>query len=86
MASLRVTRVEVVGDTRLSITMSDGRSGILDMQPFMRTDFFRELAAPAYFAKVQIFFDGIAWPNGQDLGPDSISAELQPHTLPVASS
>jgi hypothetical protein len=69
---------------QLFVELADGRQGLLDMQPFMRTDYFRELENPAYFAKVQLFFDGIGWPNGQDLGPDTVAAELQP--LPQAAA
>ena len=29
-----------------------------------------------YFSQVQLVFKGIGWPNGQDLGPDTIVAEL----------
>ena len=78
MTRLAVTEAQVLEGTRLKITLSDGRQGVLDMQPFMHTDYFMELAQPSYFAQVQLFFDGIGWPSGQDLGPDTIAAELQP--------
>ncbi|MBS4095213.1 MAG: DUF2442 domain-containing protein [Sulfuricella sp.] len=42
----------------------------------MTSEFFRELENEAYFRQVRIFVLGIGWPNGQDLGPDTIAAEL----------
>lgn len=84
MTRLAVTQADVLAGTTLKITLNDGRQGVLDMKPFMRSDFFKELAQPGYFAQVHLFFDGIGWPNGQDLGPDTIAAELQP--LPAAAT
>ncbi len=43
----------------------------------MDKTFFSQLKAPDYFAKVGVFFSGIGWPEGQDLGPDTIAAELR---------
>lgn len=59
------------------IEMADGRRGEFDVRPFMASDFFRELENEAYFGQVRVFFHGIGWPNGQDLGPDTLAAELR---------
>lgn len=58
------------------VEMADGRRGRFDVRPYMTSDFFRELENDAYFRQVRIFFRGIGWPNGQDLGPDTVAAEL----------
>lgn len=63
--------------TSLWVEMADGREGIFDVTPYLRSDFFKELVRPNYFAQVRIFFSGIGWPDGQDLGPDTISADLK---------
>jgi Protein of unknown function (DUF2442) len=63
--------------TSLWVEMEDGREGVFDVAPYLRSDFFKELERPDYFEQVRIFFRGVGWPNGQDLGPDTISAELQ---------
>jgi hypothetical protein len=34
----------------------------------------------AWFQKVGLFFAGIGWPDGQDLGPDTVAAHLIPLT------
>ena len=61
---------------RIHAEMADGRSGLFDVRPYMTGEFFRELENEAYFRQVRVFFRGIGWPNGQDLGPDTIAAEL----------
>lgn len=61
----------------LEVELADGRRGEFDVRPFMVSDFFRELQDEAYFNQVRIFFGGVGWPNGQDLGPDTISEELR---------
>lgn len=58
------------------VEMADGRCGFFDVAPYMTSEFFRELENEAYFRQVRVFFRGIGWPNGQDLGPDTIAAEL----------
>jgi hypothetical protein len=67
-------RPEVNG--RVFVEMADGRRGLFDVTPYMRGEFFKELENEAYFRQVRVFFRGIGWPNGQDLGPDTIAAEL----------
>ena len=42
----------------------------------MKSDFFSGLMNEAYFNKVRLVFKGIGWPDGQDLGPDTIAAQL----------
>ena len=43
----------------------------------IRSDFFKRLEDDTYFKQVRLFFTGIGWPEGQDLGPDTIEADLQ---------
>lgn len=59
------------------VEMADGRRGEFDVRPYMTSDYFREMENEAYFGQVRIFFHGIGWPNGQDLGPDTVAAELR---------
>jgi hypothetical protein len=46
----------------------------------MQSPFFLQLKDDAYFSKVSLFFGGIGWPDGQDLGPDTLTAALRPNT------
>lgn len=68
----------------LKVEMLDGRNGEFDVNPFMNSDFFSALKDEAYFRKVGIFFAGVGWPDGQDLGPDTIAAGLK-ETEPMSN-
>lgn len=72
----KVTSVKPLPDGRLLVEMADGRRGEFDVKPYMHGDFFSALTDQKYFNQVQLVFKGIGWPNGQDLGPDTIAAEL----------
>lgn len=64
---------------KVSVVFSDGMSGIFDVSPYIRSDFFKSLQDDNYFRQVRLFFTGIGWPEGQDIGPDTIEAELRSH-------
>lgn len=73
----KVISVTPLKDKKVQVTFSDGLSGIFDVAPYIRGEFFKRLEDETYFNQVGIFFTGIGWPDGQDLGPDTIEAELQ---------
>ena len=61
----------------MGVEMTDGRCGEFDVRPYMGSTFFRSLESPDYFQQVRIVFRGIGWPEGQDIGHDTIAAELE---------
>ncbi len=61
----------------LQVVLQDGRCGEFDVKPYMVSDFFLQLKDENYFKKVGLFFSGVGWPEGQDLSPDTIAANLQ---------
>lgn len=61
----------------LEVVFSDGVCGVFDVTPYIKSDFFKRLEDDKYFKQVGLFFSGIGWPEGQDLGPDTIAAELK---------
>ena len=73
----KVISVKPLEGKKVAVVFSDGMSGVFDVAPYMRSDFFKRLEEDAYFKQVRIFFGGIGWPEGQDLGPDTIEADLQ---------
>jgi hypothetical protein len=73
----KVVKVRPMPGGFLHIEMQDGQCGVFDVNPYMQSDFFAELKSPNYFEQVSLFFAGIGWPNGQDLGPDTIAADLK---------
>ena len=73
----------------LRVEFADGRRGYFDVKPYMASDFFAALQQEAYFRQVRLFFAGVGWPEGQDLGPDTIAAGLQasePATCPLSEN
>jgi hypothetical protein len=72
----KVVAVQPLQNNKVRVRLSDGRTGIFDVLPYLQTDFFRELLDENYFMKVSVFFNGIGWPHGQDLSPDTIEDEM----------
>jgi hypothetical protein len=73
----KVISVKPIEGKKVEIVFSDGVCGVFDVSPYIRSDFFKRLEDKEYFKQVSLFFNGIGWPEGQDLGPDTIEAELQ---------
>jgi len=74
----KVVSVEPLDGKKVAVVFADGKSGVFDVAPYIKTEFFERLNDDEYFRQVSLFFTGIGWPEGQDLGPDTIAAELQP--------
>jgi hypothetical protein len=74
---LKVKNVRANSDYTLSVELSDGRTGIFDVKPYLDKGVFTQLKNKDYFKQVKPFFCGIAWPNEQDLSADTIAHELQ---------
>ena len=75
---LKVTHVLPLKNKHVYVEFDNGTCGEVDLSPFMASPFFMALENDDYFSKVSIFFSGIGWPDGQDLGPDTLSAALKP--------
>ena len=73
----KVASVRPMLDGKVGVDLGGGRSGEIDVRPYMGSTFFRSLESPDYFQQVRIVFRGIGWPEGQDIGPDTIAAELK---------
>lgn len=72
MMNPRVSKVTPSDDFRLLVQFSNGETGVYDCSPLLETGVFRELKDPGYFRRV--FVDGgtVAWPNSQDICPDTL--------------
>ena len=73
----KIISVTPLEGKKVTVVFSDGKTGIFDVAPYIRSDFFKRLEDDTYFRQVRLFFTGIGWPDGQDLGPDTIEADLQ---------
>ena len=77
----KVISVTPLEDKKLSVEFSDGVSGIFNVRPYIKSDFFKRLEDDDYFRQVRLFFTGIGWPEGQGLGLNTIAADLQPFAI-----
>ncbi|MDD2735988.1 MAG: DUF2442 domain-containing protein [Desulfuromonadaceae bacterium] len=75
----KIIQVSPLEGKNVSVVFSDGVTGVFDVTPYIRSDFFKRLEDENYFRQVRLFFTGIGWPEGQDIGPDTIEAELHPN-------
>jgi len=70
-------KVNANDDYTLFVELSDGRSGIFDVKPYIEKGVFTQLKDKNYFKQVKPLFCGIVWPNEQDLSADTIAYELK---------
>jgi len=81
-----IVEVKPLGDYRLYLRFEDGVAGELDFAGRLRFEgVFAPLRDPAVFAQVRIHpeLGTVAWPNGADLDPDVLYAELSATTIAV---
>ncbi|MEQ5802596.1 DUF2442 domain-containing protein [Halomonas sp. H10-9-1] len=64
-------------DYTLYVELENGQKGLFDMKPYLDHGIFHELRDRAYFARVDILFGAVTWPNGQDIAPETLLAELK---------
>lgn len=72
----KVIHVTPLANRMLAVEFADGLKGTFNVATYMRSDFFKKLEDESYFSQVRIFFGGVGWPEGHDLDPDTIAAEL----------
>jgi hypothetical protein len=77
-ALIKVTKVEAVGGHRLRLRFSDGCFGERDFAEIFAADgpMLAPLRDVAYFARVFVECGAPTWPNGYDLAPNALYAEL----------
>ena len=68
----RIVKVTAQDDFTLILEFDNGETKIFDMCPYLDFGVFAELKDPIYFKKVQPFMGTVAWPNGQDVCPDTL--------------
>lgn len=74
---LKVVQVKANDDFTLFVELTNGKSGIFDIKPYLTKGVFTELQNLSYFKQVKPFFCGIIWPNEQDLSADTLAAEMK---------
>lgn len=78
-APWRIQAVSVLPDFKLAVTFCDGSGGIVDcssIQSSANPGIYAPLATPDFFAKAKLELGVLTWPNGADLDPSWLHAEL----------
>jgi hypothetical protein len=82
----RVVSVRYLSDYKLEVIFSDGFRGISDWSARVHSakagGVFEPLKTPEYFAQVEAWEGTIRWPNGADICPDVLYAEVSGKPLP----
>ena len=71
----RVRKVTPGDDYKLSLEFSDGDTGVYDCSHLLDFGVFRELRDPQYFRRAYVDGGTVAWPNEQDICPDTLYLE-----------
>jgi hypothetical protein len=78
LSLIKVTKIEPLGGHRLRIRFSDGSIGERDFADIVASGgpMLEPLRDAAYFARVFLDFGAPTWPNGYDLAPNALHAEM----------
>ncbi|MEF8714262.1 MAG: DUF2442 domain-containing protein [Accumulibacter sp.] len=78
-APWRIRAVTVLPDYRLAVRFRDGRNGIVDCSSIKKSSnpgIYGPLRDPDFFTQVRVELGALTWPNGADLDPSWLHAEL----------
>lgn len=85
---VRIRGVEPIGAFRVRLTLTDGSTKEVDLEPHLRGPVFGPLREdPALFSSVRVDEElgTIVWPNGADIDPDVLIQGRTPASLEDAS-
>jgi hypothetical protein len=79
LSLIKVTKAEPLGGHRLRLSFSDGSTGERDFSDIAAQSgpMVEPLRDPTYFARVFIELGTPTWPNGYDLAPHALHAEMR---------
>lgn len=73
----RMTKISPLPGHRLAVEFEDGVSGTIDLEGELFGPMFEPLRDETLFGQVRLDeFGAPCWPNGADIAPDAIYAEL----------
>ncbi len=73
---IKVISAEPTENFVLHIHLSNGKTGLFDVSPYLDKGVFTELRDPQYFRRVRVAFGGVMWLHEQDFSPETIECEL----------
>ena len=72
-----VTDFEILPEYKMRVTLSNGKTGIFDVTPYLDKGIFTELRDYDYFKRAKIEYGTIVWPNEQDFSPETIEIRMK---------
>ena len=72
-----VKQVSPLPDFMLQVELESGRRGVFDLKTYLQMPGFKALRDPAYFSQVQVLCGAVTWPDGEDIAPETLAAELK---------
>ena len=70
---IRVARVEVLGEHRVRLSLTNGEKRVVDLSPYLHGPLFEAIRRdPREFARIRVDpeLGTVVWPNGADICPD----------------
>ncbi len=68
----KVKEVRPLSGFQLEVVFDNGETRYFDVTPYMEKGIFSALRHEGYFRQVAVKFDGVGWPDDQDLSPDTL--------------
>ena len=81
---IRIKSVETLGDFRVRLSLTDGSTREVDLEPYLNGPIFEPVRSdPAVFQSVRVDkgLGTIVWPNGVDIDPDVLILGRVPVSL-----
>ena len=71
----RVNKVSTTDNYQLNLVFTNGEQGIYDCSSLLNFGVFKELKNKNYFIQAKVIDGTVAWPNEQDICPDTLYLE-----------
>ena len=71
-----VTAFEILSDYKIKLTLSNGKTGVFCVKPYLEKGIFTELKDYNYFRNAKIEYGTICWSHGQDFSPETIEMRM----------
>ncbi len=72
-----VTDFEILTDYKIKLTLSNGKTGIFCVKPYLDKGIFTELKDYNYFKRAKIQYGTISWSHGQDFSPETLEMKME---------
>lgn len=80
MMNPRVKKVLPTNDYKLILTFKDNKIAIYDCKKLLDFGIFKELKDINYFKQAFVNHGTVAWPNEQDICPDTLYLDSKPNS------